>query len=75
MWHVSSRSGVATLRTALHLLLTYLILVAPHCTTVPSLCVYARQTYDGPTCVAIGLPARCHGTGSDAAGTKWPRCL
>jgi len=23
MWHVSSRSGVATLRTAIHLLLTY----------------------------------------------------
>jgi len=24
MWHVSSRSGVAPLRTAMHLLLTYL---------------------------------------------------
>ena len=24
MWHVSSRNGVATLRTAIHLLLTYL---------------------------------------------------
>ena len=24
IWHVSSRSGVATLRTAIHLLLTYL---------------------------------------------------
>jgi len=24
MWHVSSRGGVATLRTAIHLLLTYL---------------------------------------------------
>jgi len=24
MWHVSSRSGVATLRTAIHWLLTYL---------------------------------------------------
>jgi len=24
MWHASSRSGVATLRTAIHLLLTYL---------------------------------------------------
>jgi len=24
MWHVSSRSGVATLRNAIHLLLTYL---------------------------------------------------
>ena len=25
MWHVSSRSSVATLRTAIHLLLTYLL--------------------------------------------------
>ena len=25
MWHVSSRSGVATLRTAIHLLLTFLL--------------------------------------------------
>ena len=25
MWHVSYRSGVATLRTAIHLLLTYLL--------------------------------------------------
>jgi len=25
MWHVSSRSGVATLRTAIHLLFTYLL--------------------------------------------------
>jgi len=25
MWHVSSRSGVATLRTAIHLLLTHLL--------------------------------------------------
>ena len=25
MWHVSSRSGVATLRAAIHLLLTYLL--------------------------------------------------
>ena len=32
MWHVSSRSGVATLRTAIHLLLTYLLhsQVCPH---------------------------------------------
>ena len=28
MWHVSSRSGVATLRTAIHLLLTYFWLTA-----------------------------------------------
>jgi len=29
MWHVSSRSGVATLRTATHLLLTYLLTYLP----------------------------------------------
>jgi len=28
MWHVSSRGGVATLRTAIHLLLTYLLTVS-----------------------------------------------
>ena len=28
MWHVSSRSGVVTLRTAMHLLLTYLLFFA-----------------------------------------------
>jgi len=36
MWHVGSRSGVATLRTAIHLLLTYLLTVAR---SVVSLCV------------------------------------
>ena len=30
MWHVSSRSGVATLRTAIHLFLTYLHSVTCH---------------------------------------------
>ena len=29
MWYVSSRSGVATLRTAIHLLLTYLLTYGP----------------------------------------------
>jgi len=29
MWHVSSRSCVATLRTAIHLLLTYLLTFTP----------------------------------------------
>ena len=29
MWHVSTRSGVATLRTAIHLLLTYLLSYGP----------------------------------------------
>ena len=35
MWHVSSRSGVATLRTAIHLLLTYLLTY--RCRVVPGL--------------------------------------
>jgi len=30
MWHVSSCSGVATLRTAIHLLLTYLLPYLQH---------------------------------------------
>ena len=30
MWHVSSRTGVETLRTAIHLLLTYLLTYLPH---------------------------------------------
>ena len=33
MWHVSSRSGVATLRTAIHLLLTYV----SRCYSVPGI--------------------------------------
>jgi len=40
-WHVSSRSGVATLRTAIHLLLTYLLLCFD---TV----VWATGTVSGP---------------------------
>ena len=34
MWHVSSRSGMATLRTAIHLLLTYLFTYNGHKTVV-----------------------------------------
>ena len=30
MWHVSSHSSVATLRTAIHLLLTYLLVYVKH---------------------------------------------
>jgi len=37
MWHVSSRSGVTTLRTAIHLLLTYL-LSTTLCSRVSSSC-------------------------------------
>ena len=33
MWHVSSRSGVSTLRTAIHLLLTYLLTRKTVCDT------------------------------------------
>jgi len=39
MWHVSSRSGVATLRTAIHLLLTYLLTYL--------LCARVQQTAGG----------------------------
>ena len=42
MWHVSSRSGVATLRTAIHLLLTYL-----RVTTSPT-CANCTHTFNGP---------------------------
>ena len=31
MWHVSSRSGVATMRTAIHSLLTYLLISLNYC--------------------------------------------
>ena len=37
MWQVSSRSGVAALRTAIHLLLTYLLAVYAR-STFPALC-------------------------------------
>ena len=37
MWHVSSRSGVATLRTAIHLLLTYTSDNSGVATAVPNL--------------------------------------
>ena len=40
MWHVSSRSGVATLRTAIHFLLTYLLSLA----SVKSRLVYLSGT-------------------------------
>ena len=39
MWHVSYRSGVATLRTAIHLLLTYLLTS----TTTTTVCPVDRQ--------------------------------
>jgi len=52
MWHVSSRSGVATLRTAIHLLLTYLLtirlsllLCSGFCERFLSEKLEARETY------------------------------
>jgi len=41
MWHVSSRSGVATLRTAIHLLLTYLKLY--FCERLATCCFWYTQ--------------------------------
>ena len=42
MWHVSSRSGVATLRTAIHLLLTYLL-------TYSGMVIHTQQKNVGAT--------------------------
>jgi len=44
MWHVSSRSGVATLRTAMHLLLTYLPSPCDRCHIVDRI---LRTTWHG----------------------------
>jgi len=44
MWHVSSRSGVATLRTAIHLLLTYLSACVTHCGDVVEAAVLHNLT-------------------------------
>jgi len=44
MWHVSSRSGVATLRTAIHLLLTcYLIVYSVLSTLIKKIFVYIAE--------------------------------
>jgi len=43
MWHVSSRSGVATLRTAIHLLLTYLLTYLPSSPIVVMQCHMAQS--------------------------------
>jgi len=39
MWHVSSHSGVATLRTAVHLLLTYLLII--HLVKLAKICTFS----------------------------------
>ena len=45
IWHTSSRSGVATLRTAIHLLLTYLLYATVGCPSVRlSVCLSRRST-------------------------------
>ena len=53
MWHVSSRSGVATLRTAIHLLLTYLLtyLLCPD--------NYSRGYYPGAVRPHVDLLPEC----------------
>ena len=44
MWHVSSRSGVATLRTAIHLLLTYLLTYPPPVKSSPASSMWIYTT-------------------------------
>jgi len=45
MWHVSSRSSVATFRTAIHLLLTYL-----HKSAFSALTLLVRRQEGHPAC-------------------------
>ena len=49
MWHVSSRSGVATLRTAIHLLLT-------HARTHIQLCLSSADTAAGQQAFTMTVP-------------------
>ena len=64
MWHVSSRSGVATLRTAIHLVLTYLLYTNCICPTARLMLAayslrtrrYVSATSCGP--VSVRLSAR-----------------
>ena len=61
MWHVSSRSGVATLRTAIHLLLTYL---PSHSAPSPSRQLHDRTHHTKAVPViraydSFGLGVRC----------------
>ena len=72
MWHVSSRSGVATLRTGIHLLLTYLLTSGARCSAVPvgSGSVRRRQSLgrgsDGQLQEAAAAGRRCPGR------QRWP---
>jgi len=67
MWHVSSRSGVAALRTAIHLLLTYLLTFVESgfivdlvrtpdsvCGSIPELLAHSRGCWRA--CVRRGSP-------------------
>jgi len=45
MWHVSSRSGVATLRTAIHLLLTCYFLPVSRVSYLAYLCFYLYRVF------------------------------
>jgi len=69
MWHVSSRSGVATLRTAIHLLLTYLLTSR---TSLPSFSPLYSQpfpsTYFPPPLKTIWRNAIAHPAGPGGAG-------
>ena len=60
MWHVSSRSGVATLRTAVHLLLTYMYRLIQIPTVWPleqGIAPVAARRYALPPTMAV---RRCH---------------
>jgi len=63
MWHVSSRSGVATLRTAIHLLLTYLL-------TLVTLRLTGDHRQRRRVSVCAGATAPPHRCGSLALGVS-----
>jgi len=58
MWHVSSRSGVATLLTAIHLLLTYLLCLSV-CPSVTSRRYIETGEQQIELILAHGLPSTC----------------
>jgi len=62
MWHVSFRSGVATSRTVIHLLLTYLFtyLLAPdnsEASTIRTHCKAVKLTLPTVILIIIGIPS------------------
>jgi len=60
MWHVSSRSGVATLRTAIHLLLTYLLTSSYGCNKYTIYIVYFHLTFIIICLTRSWLPSYCY---------------